>query len=96
MKTLRTAAFQAWFDGLRDQATRSRIAGRILRIEAGQMGDVKSVGGGVSELRIHHGPGYRLYFTRRGAETIILLAGGDKDSQARDIAQAKALAARIP
>jgi len=72
-----------------------RIAIRIARVEAGLLGDVKPLGCGVSEIRIPHGPGYRLYFVQRGATLIILLCGGDKGSQRRDIAQAKAMAAEL-
>ncbi|HLY81209.1 MAG TPA: type II toxin-antitoxin system RelE/ParE family toxin [Caulobacteraceae bacterium] len=87
-----TAVFRAWLAGLRDLRARGRIAVRIDRLAEGNPGDVKSVGDGVSELRIDHGPGYRLYFTRQGALLVILLCGGDKSSQDRDIRQAKALA----
>lgn len=86
-----TPTFLAWFQGLADPTAQSRIAKRILRFEAGLFGDVKSVGKGVSEARIDYGQGYRLYFTRRGSETIILLCGGDKNSQARDIALAQSM-----
>lgn len=87
-----TAIFRDWVTGLRDLRARARIAIRIDRLAEGNPGDVKSVGDGVSELRIDYGPGYRLYFTRRGALLVILLCGGDKSSQDRDIRQAKALA----
>lgn len=83
--------FVAWLDALADVTARSRIAKRIARFELGLFGDVKSVGGGVSEMRVDHGPGYRVYFTRRGAEIVILLCGGDKGSQARDIARAQSM-----
>jgi putative addiction module killer protein len=96
METQQTPAFADWFEGLRDRKAKSKIASRIARIELGLMGDVKSVGGGVSEARIAFGPGYRLYYTRRGEQLIILLVGGDKSSQRRDIAQAKEMAAQIP
>jgi len=90
-----TEIFQAWRTGLRDQRARERIAQWIARLQAGLPGDVKPVGHGVSELRIDYGPGYRLYFTQRGRTLIILLCGGDKGSQQRDIAAAKALAAEL-
>ncbi|WP_313801035.1 type II toxin-antitoxin system RelE/ParE family toxin [Sphingobium sp.] len=96
METQQTPAFADWFSGLRDRKAQSKIAGRIARIELGLMGDVKPVGGGVSEVRIDFGPGYRLYFTRRGEQLIILLVGGDKSSQRRDIAKAQEMAAQIP
>jgi putative addiction module killer protein len=92
MQILRTAAFIGWLGELRDGTAKARIARRIDRLIGGNFGDVKSVGEGVSELRIDHGPGYRVYFTRRGSVTILLLCGGDKDSQNRDIARAKSLA----
>lgn len=86
-----TETFDAWLTGLRDRRGRTAIAQRITRLAAGNPGDVKSVGDRVSELRIDIGPGYRLYFTRRGNQLIVLLCGGDKGSQPRDIARAKAL-----
>ena len=86
-----TPAFLAWFEDLADLTARKRIAARILRLEAGIVGDVRSVGKGVSEVRIEYGPGYRLYFTRRGSDVVILLCGGDKGSQARDIAKAQSM-----
>ncbi len=88
----KTEAFAAWIGGLRDRQARARIEVRIVRLASGNPGDVKPVGEGVSELRIDYGPGYRVYFVRRGAALIILLAGGDKSSQARDIRIAIALA----
>ncbi len=96
MKTQQSDNFAEWFSGLRDAKAKSVVAKRIARIQIGLMGDVESVGDGVSEVRIHFGPGYRLYFTLRGGDLIILLIGGDKSSQARDIAKAKILASEIP
>ena len=86
-----TEAFAAWLDGLRDNRAKERIAHRIVRLQAGLFGDTKTVGSGVSELRIDYGPGYRLYFIKRGKVVIVLLCGGDKSSQSRDIQAAKAM-----
>ena len=80
---------------MRDQRAKARIAIRIDRLAAGNAGDAKPVGSGVSELRVDVGPGYRLYFVRRGEALIVLLCGGDKSTQQRDIVQAKALAADL-
>ena len=85
-----TDTFNDWLDNLRDRQARQKIAARIRLIETeGYFGDHKSVGDGISELRIHAGAGYRVYYTQRGGKLIILLAGGDKDSQTRDITRAK-------
>ncbi|MFH6780933.1 MULTISPECIES: type II toxin-antitoxin system RelE/ParE family toxin [Methylobacterium] len=95
MPTIRQSkVFAAWFEGLRDLQAQARITARIRRLSLGNPGDVKPVGEveGVSEMRIDHGPGYRVYFAQRGATIVILLCGGDKSSQARDIATAKQLA----
>jgi putative addiction module killer protein len=94
IETSQTPEFANWFRSLRDAVARGRIAKRIVLLEGGHFGDVKSVGDAVSELRIDHGPGYRLYFTRRGEALVLLLIGGDKGSQRRDIAKAKEIAAR--
>lgn len=91
----RTADFARWLDGLADIRARAKIMVRIDRLTAGNPGDIKSVGGGVSEMRIDYGPGYRVYFTRRGNALIILLAGGEKSSQARDIRTAQRLAENL-
>jgi putative addiction module killer protein len=87
-----TDEYQRWFERLRDVHAQLRIAARIRRVSLGNLGDVKPVGEGVSELRIPYGPGYRVYLTRQGETVIILLAGGDKSSQRRDIERAKELA----
>lgn len=92
---LTTDVFDAWFTALRDKQGKARIAARLRRVEQGNLGDVKPVGEGVSELRIHSGPGYRIYFMQRGQEVIILLAGGDKDTQAKDIKTALELARQL-
>lgn len=87
-----TLVFEEWLDGLKDRRGAERITQRIVRLRNGLTGDVKPVGQGISELRIDYGPGYRLYFVQRGGVLIILLCGGDKGSQRRDIARAQALA----
>ncbi len=86
-----TDVYAAWFDGLRDRQAKARIDIRIRRLSLGNFGDVKPVGGGVSELRISYGPGYRVYFARRGHDLVILLAGGDKSTQSADIKAARGL-----
>ena len=91
----RTDVFAEWLDGLRDIRGRARVQARIERLAMGNPGDVRPVGEGVSELRIDYGPGYRVYFTRRGRELVILLAGGDKSTQAKDIRTALHLAANL-
>ena len=91
----RTRVYERWFRRLRDRQARRRINDRIQRLSSGNFGDMRSVGEGVSELRIHHGPGYRVYFTRRGESIVVLLAGGDKDSQRRDIGTAQELAREL-
>ena len=90
-----TEVFSNWLSSLRDLADKARILVRIDRLRLGLSGDAKSLGGSVSELRIDHGPGYRVYYARRGRELIILLAGGDKGTQARDIQRAKQLLANL-
>lgn len=90
-----TVEFEAWLDELRDLRARVVIAKRLERVEAGNLGDRANVGGGVSELRIHHGPGYRLYYTVRDRVVILLLAGGVKASQKRDIRRAQEMAAKL-
>jgi putative addiction module killer protein len=87
-----TEAFQDWLDCLRDSRVQKAISARIRRVTLGNLGDVKPVGGSVSEMRIDYGPGYRLYFMRRGTVVLLLLIGGDKKSQKRDIETAIAMA----
>ena len=89
---LRSATFDRWLRKLRDRQAVNRIVARLLAAEDGHLGDVRFVGSGVSEMRIQHGRGYRIYFITRGAELIVLLCGGDKDSQRRDIERAKRMA----
>lgn len=88
----RTEKFQQWISRLKDRRAAARIASRILRAEDGNLGDTKSVGDGVEEMRIDYGPGYRVYFLRQGSVLIVLLSGGDKDTQRQDITKAKRLA----
>ena len=90
-----TDVFVAWFEGLKDRAARARITARIRRLSLGNPGDVKPVGQGVSEMRIDCGPGYRVYFVQRGEALVILLCGGDKRDQSRDIARALELAKEV-
>ena len=87
-----TDVYAQWIEKLRDRQAKARIAIRIRRLSMGNPGDVRPVGGGVSELRIDYGPGYRVYFLKQGAALVILLAGGDKSSQADDITKARNLA----
>jgi putative addiction module killer protein len=88
----KTDLFAKWLDNLRDIQAKARVLARIERLASGNAGDVKPVGEGVSEMRIDYGPGFRVYFTKRGSELIILLAGGDKSSQSSDIKVALRLA----
>lgn len=90
-----TLQYERWYAKLRDVNVRARIDARIYRLVLGLYGDVKSVGGNVSELRIDYGPGYRVYFTERHGEVVILLAGGDKRTQSRDIETAKRIASTL-
>jgi putative addiction module killer protein len=91
----KTESYSHWIDNLRDLQARARVQVRIERLAAGNSGDVKAVGEGVSELRIDYGPGYRVYFTKRGREVVILLAGGDKTTQSADIKNALRLARNL-
>lgn len=90
-----TITFSKWLESLRDKRARTRIQARILRLRMGNPGDVKPVGESVSEMRIDHGPGYRVYFARKGSQMVILLAGGDKGSQSADIRTAIRLAKEL-
>ena len=91
----KTEFFAKWIDGLHDIRARARILARIERLAAGNPGDVKPVGEGVSELRIDYGPGYRVYYKKQGQKVVILLAGGDKSTQAKDIKTALRLARNL-
>ena len=91
----KTEDFAKWLDGLRDIRARARILVRIERLAAGNPGDVKAVGEGVSELRINYGPGYRVYYKKQGQKVVILLAGGDKSTQSKDIKIALRLAKNL-
>ena len=92
MELKQTETFQKWRARLKDDRTRALIASRLDRLAYGHAGDVEPVGSGVSELRIHYGPGYRIYIQKRGNTIIVLLCGGDKSTQAKDIKTAKGLA----
>jgi len=89
---LKTERFAHWFDELRDGRARARIQARIDRLSLGNAGDAAAVGEGVSEMRIHYGPGYRVYFKKHGRDVVILLAGGGKSTQSTDILAALSLA----
>ena len=95
MEIRQSDTFKAWLLGLRDMQARIHIARRISRAEKGNLGDVAPIGAGLSEMRIHHGPGYRLYFAKRGNAIVILLCAGSKKSQSRDIEVAKAMAKEL-
>lgn len=96
MKVIHTTeVFDTWFAGLKDKQAARRVQVRIDRAEGGNFGDCEPVGEGVSEMRIHYGPGYRVYFAQRGMEVVILLAGGDKSTQSRDIKTALEIARQL-
>ena len=90
-----TETFRAWLETLRDRRAAAKIAARLARLELGNFGDVEPVGEGVSELRIHYGPGYRAYLVPRGDVLVVMVCGGDKSSQYRDIRWAKAMAREL-
>lgn len=91
----KTKQFDEWLRSLKDQKGKLRILARLTSAEQGNFGDCEPVGGGVSEMRVHYGPGYRIYYTRRGPTVYLLLVGGDKSTQKRDISRALELAATI-
>lgn len=90
-----TPAFESWFAGLKDNTTRLRLARRLDKAQQGNLGDVKSIGNGLYEMREHFGPGWRMYYLQRGQTLIVMLGGGDKSSQSADIKKAAAIAATI-
>lgn len=92
MEVRQTETFRSWLRALRDNQARARIVARIRRLEQGNPGDVAPIGAGVSEMRIHYGPGYRVYYAQRGEEIVVLLCGGDKKTQGADIEKAKKIA----
>ncbi len=97
MNTLvQSREFASWLAGLKDLGGRARIVDRLVRAEGGNFGDCSPVGDGISEMRIHHGPGYRIYFARRGELIYLLLIGGDKSTQTKDIARAKSMLRTLP
>ena len=91
----RMPAFDAWFEGLRDGLTKRRLLARLRKASLGNLGDVEPVGDGVSEMREFFGPGWRMYYVQRGSVLIVMLGGGDKSTQQRDVAAARALAATL-
>ena len=95
VRVLQTETFRRWLHGLRDDRAVVRITTRLRSAVQGNLGDVRSVGDGIFEMRLRYGPGYRIYFIRRGSALIVLLCGGDKGSQRRDIERAKRLAATL-
>ena len=95
MQIRKTDVYAEWIDNLRDLQGRARILVRVERLASGNPGDVKAISGGVSELRVHVGPGYRVYFTQRGHDIVILLAGGGKSTQPKDIQTALQLAKNL-
>ncbi|MEM9451357.1 MAG: type II toxin-antitoxin system RelE/ParE family toxin [Cyanobacteria bacterium P01_E01_bin.6] len=95
LEVRQTAIFANWFKGLKDRRAKGLIQACIDRMAIGNFGDVAPIGEGVSELRIHYGPGYRVYFVKRGQVVVILLSGGDKNSQNSDIKKAKELAKQL-
>lgn len=95
LQIVQTAVFSSWLADLDDRNAVARIVARVRRMELGNFGDVKSIGEGVSEMRIDYGPSYRVYFTRQGKTIVILLCGGDKKSQRRDVRKAQQMAKEV-
>ena len=94
-EVLTTDEFDQWLLDLRDERARTKIASRVARLRFGNAGDAKPVGDGVSEMRIHHGPGYRVYYKHTNTTIIVMLCGGDKSTQERDVRRAKKMAAEL-
>lgn len=94
IELIKSATFDRWLRDLRDMRAKARIQARLDRLAGGNPGDVKPIGGGISEMRIDYGPGYRVYYMQRGPVVVILLSGGDKSSQNSDIAKATEIAAQ--
>lgn len=92
VELIKTATFDRWLSSLKDRTAAAKVAARLVRLSMGNPGDVEPVGSGISELRIHYGKGYRVYYMRRGELIIVLLCGGDKSTQKKDIKAAKMLA----
>ncbi|WP_180902553.1 type II toxin-antitoxin system RelE/ParE family toxin [Martelella soudanensis] len=92
VELIKTATFDHWLSSLKDRTVAAKVAARLVRLSMGNPGDVQPVGSGISELRIHYGKGYRVYYMRRGELIIVLLCGGDKSTQKKDIKAAKMLA----
>jgi len=95
LEVLKTDEFDRWLSDLADERAKTKIALRIARLSFGNAGDVKPVGDGVSEMRVHHGPGYRVYYKQTGRTIVVILCGGDKSNQDRDIRRAKEIAAEL-
>lgn len=94
LEVIRSSEYAEWEASLRDSRAKAKVITRIQRLAAGNAGDVRPAGGGISELRIDFGPGYRVYFCQKGKQLVVLLCGGDKSSQRRDIERARVIAAR--
>jgi putative addiction module killer protein len=94
-EVLTTDAFDRWLSDLADERARTKIASRVARLRFGNAGDAKPVGEGVSEMRVHHGPGYRVYYKQTNKTIIVMLCGGDKSTQEKDVRRAKKMAAEL-
>jgi putative addiction module killer protein len=95
IEVLKTEEFDDWLSNLKDQRAAAKIVSRVERLGLGNAGEVRPVGEGISEMRIHHGPGYRVYFQRTDTTVVLLLCGGDKSTQAKDIERARAIASTL-